>query len=687
MSLLVLAASACFFALAGTASATTITTTHITSPADHTYLEINDDANGGKGSTITVQGTTDSTAASTDTVDLYCYYERNGTQRADKVTDGPSGGWTLNSDSSFTISTSLAGAQGQACELRAIPHGDAPLTTSSTDTGPRLAISDFTLEPTSSTYRVQGGPNGGDQIDYVFDGPQFSGYQGDDSAGSCGPFTQLYGPGLNHLQPSGASYPLSCGAELYGRQDSRHPRSSIVVDGHTAYDVDSAASLWTRTGPPGTFDGSVDNPGFQGLTVTHTFDPATGNVRIDDREPIVRCASTDAYQPGPTQCPSFVSAGIELDRVTTQGSDGRVANVSETFSSTDGAAHSIDIVEANSVSYSNGGWKGPGDSSYSTRADGASAPATAGPGTWYYDDNPSSPTAFGAITFSGDYSSATFDRFFVGGNTLLLDFQRMVPAGGNTTFILTFSQGLSESEVQGYAHAAEALYRPPSISISSPANNSAASSSPVTVSGNVTVNGAPLRSVSVNGVPATVGPGGSWTAQVPLTLGPNTITAVATSVYGATRSAQETVNFALPPGPPATAGAALSLQGVIRAILGGARFTLSCSNATCHGFAVLTTTELVRGKKVMGVSAAKRKRVRRRTVVVGRVSFSIAAGKVQTIGVTLNNTGRKLLARYKRLPAKLTITLTSPNGKPLVIKTSKLTIKPAKKHKKKHHRR
>ena len=56
----------------------------------------------------------------------------------------------------------------------------------------------------------------------------------------------------------------------------------------------------------------------------------------------------------------------------------------------------------------------------------------------------------------------------------------------------------------------------------------------------------------------------------------------------------------------------------------------------------------------------------------------IHPGRTVTVTVKLNATGRKLLARFGKLPVTLKITLLQ-NGRHLTIANTKLTVKPKKK--------
>ena len=100
---------------------------------------------------------------------------------------------------------------------------------------------------------------------------------------------------------------------------------------------------------------------------------------------------------------------------------------------------------------------------------------------------------------------------------------------------------------------------------------------------------------------------------------------------------------------------------------------------TCTGRARLTTVEKRIGQRVIALSArTARKRLRAKRVTVGSRRFSITGSKPTTIKVSLNALGKRLLARFGRLPATLTISLNIPHGKPIIVTTKKLDLKAKK---------
>ena len=101
---------------------------------------------------------------------------------------------------------------------------------------------------------------------------------------------------------------------------------------------------------------------------------------------------------------------------------------------------------------------------------------------------------------------------------------------------------------------------------------------------------------------------------------------------------------------------------------------LSCSRSTCTGSLKVEAVEL------LTVKHGKRKVKKHRTVVIGRASFSVAAGQSGTTTIALNGTGRKLLRKAKshKLGVQLLASATGGNS---ASHNATLWIKVAKKRK------
>ncbi|MFL5830956.1 MAG: hypothetical protein ACJ76X_13660, partial [Solirubrobacteraceae bacterium] len=98
------------------------------------------------------------------------------------------------------------------------------------------------------------------------------------------------------------------------------------------------------------------------------------------------------------------------------------------------------------------------------------------------------------------------------------------------------------------------------------------------------------------------------------------------------------------------------LVGSPKAVAGGVTFTLGCSSQagrSCRTDDTLTSTETLRGGRPISVAAAGKRR--KRTVTVAHVRVTITTGRTKKITIMLNAGGRKLLARFGKLPVTLTV--------------------------------
>jgi len=109
-----------------------------------------------------------------------------------------------------------------------------------------------------------------------------------------------------------------------------------------------------------------------------------------------------------------------------------------------------------------------------------------------------------------------------------------------------------------------------------------------------------------------------------------------------------------------TATTKLALAGRPVASANGVSVALTCNGATgtgCRGSARLTTLERLLKGKIVALLA--RTKPHRKRATIGSKNFTLAAGARERIVVPLNRRGRKLLARFHRIPATVTITLLS----------------------------
>lgn len=618
---------------------------------------------------LPVSGTTQGLVGN---VDILCYLGSHPTYSTDYRIEATNVTVTGNVFSTTLLGTS-SGIPFGACTLRAVPTGTKPADPSPF-TGPQLIVDH------RHQYTVSAGPNAGAVSDYEFTNQQNQAYSDFFSVSSCG-----FCEARLFIDPTSfynSASLFSGNAALYSdEQLTSSDRGYAQIDGHNAL-LSWAARQANPNGTP-----------FPVLTMSSSFAP-NGDMMIVEDEDAVRCP-TDVLPYGSLQgqnsCATFLPTGVHLHRTIFQTLGGTVVQVVDIWSSTDNAVHTLNLDYDQHFGNSGGvgnqppayepsfafPWVSP---NYAVRNTGDMAPSSAAaPVSMFVKGNSTAADgdpyyAQGAITVNPAPSGVSFYNSKGPHQDFALNFTRQIPAGGALTIQQTFSIATTQAAVAALAAQAEDQQDVPVVAISAPANGATVTTPTVTVTGTATDRN--VAAVSVNGQPAAVGAGGAFSAQVGLKVGPNTLTATATDAAGNQGSASMTVAYQLP-------APKLTMVGALMPSRTGVSFSVACqaeAGAVCNGLANLDTLEKLLGKKVVGLARKKRSSMR---VVVGSTSFSLASGKTQAIVVPLNGTGRKLLARFKRLPATLTVKLLNTN--PPTVLTSKTTIK-AKKQQNKRNR-
>ncbi|MDX6413309.1 MAG: hypothetical protein QOH23_719 [Gaiellaceae bacterium] len=599
------------------------TASHITTPTGTAYLEMR---SGLSEQATAVRGTT----TGPGNVDLKCYYA------AMTVTVKSNVAVTANRfDTSLTKGDLAAVLPDRPCVLRAVPTGDAgahpPSATSDPFAGPTIAASDL-----NETLWSNGAA-------YEFD------------------LYGIGGSGLFQIESADA-----------GIRDSRLVEPSTLATTQTLFDIGSGfngGDLVNIDGSDAFVVGSlVGQAGWQGISDLHmNVDPYTGAVTIHELEPVL----SDDSGPAPT--------GVALERTWTIGQDGRVASVSDRWRSMDGQAHSLKVRYQNEIEGAGGGAAVdfPGSAGFRNTTDysvGEQVTLPHGPATAYLKHDASTPDAGdgsspnGGLTYSKTpdapakvvYQHTDSGTSFFGWD---MPYDRTIPAGGDQTFRFSYSMGFSLSAVHALAADAENGTRP-TLAITAPTDGSSSAVPTVTVTGTAGDTGG-TPSLLVGGQATNVASDGTWSRQVTLSAGANTITAQATDADGNSTSRSVNVTYSPPAAgsapvtdsqAPAIQPAQVSLVGGAHAMKGGVRFRIRCLNQACQGTTKLQSVEVLR--TAGGVPTAVRSaRASRKTVTVGSGTFALAAGSTETVTLKLNATGLKLLKRFKRLPAKLTVAL------------------------------
>jgi hypothetical protein len=441
------------------------------------------------------------------------------------------------------------------CVLRAVPTATTPAAPpgqASPFQGPHMGWGWIHTNTLGNGYD----PNPADTPrDYYVERSQSRAENDYDSVASCGLCdTYLFDP-----VTLGKSNPIWwSNAALFGSiSNGPTNRTSVKVDGANAY---TAASAYSVGG------GILRNkPGFPKLSMTQSVDPATGDLKIHEHSEFASCSGDPTIHPPTNQtCPSFAKPVVQLDRTITQRDSGLQAAIVDRWSSVDGQAHQLDAYyddEIDDTNYAQAGheskwnftWTGDG---FTTYPPDTSIPVpAAAPGTvevktdGFVADAGDKVNPMGALTY-GTLPSEIIFRRPVSAQRQVGDwqarYQKTIPAKGDLTIIQIYSHEFDLASVQDKVQVAELATHAPSVAITSPVAGVTVDAESVQVTGTASSpDGQP--SVTVNGVDATVAGDGSWSAQVPITPGANSIVAVATNAIGVPARDERSVNRPLPP--------------------------------------------------------------------------------------------------------------------------------------------
>jgi Glucodextranase, domain B/PASTA domain len=478
--------------------------------------------------TLTVSGT----ASGIGSVDIACFYGAGSsfvTLASNVAVNG--GAFNTGPRPLFTgnASTTLA---GRACRLRAIPAGGGSSDDTASFAGPQVAVSEVGLPSATVS---------GQAANFYVVATTLNGSAAWDAAGSCGPYAAPFDPSLGQ-----GNFAIDCMGSLLGANlPSNGTRSEVQVDGQNAYDAASAQALSIGT------ENLVD---FPSLTENVVQDPSNGAVSSQSTEAWGTCANPVAYPPTSADCPVFATPKVTLERDITTSDGGLVVTMTDTWSSADGQPHSLDLLYDDYVglksSVAQPGYEFPGHSVFSPYSAGTTLPGPGtGPGSILVRTNLAAADgdtseAVGAITYSTPPTGFTF----VGDNEFEEHQALEVPAAGSVRLTHIYSTGYTVGQTQALSLDAQDLVEPPALAITPPAGGTTVSAPTVDLSGTALA-GSGITSLSVAGQSVPVTPGGSWSAEVPLNPGSNTITALATDRAGANVQAQVTIVYQ----PPAAA--------------------------------------------------------------------------------------------------------------------------------------
>jgi hypothetical protein len=151
---------------------------------------------------------------------------------------------------------------------------------------------------------------------------------------------------------------------------------------------------------------------------------------------------------------------------------------------------------------------------------------------------------------------------------------------------------------------------------------------------------------------------------------------VATTDFGTFAGADQSVTTRVTAAPAAVVVSPTVTLGAVK--VSGTRVAVHAvctgsTGTTCQMRLALSVSETLRRNKVVAVSARKARR-KHKLVGVGTASFTMTAGQVATLHVSLNAVGGKLLRHHSPLAAKLKIT-QSGGGATITLAGSTVTFK------------
>jgi hypothetical protein len=233
----------------------------------------------------------------------------------------------------------------------------------------------------------------------------------------------------------------------------------LQIDGNNAYPVAAAEDINNQA------------PGLPVVKYSYSLDPKTGNFVIHDTEQLVKCP-TATWPPTAATCASFVLAGVTDHRTIVQDHAGLVAWITDVFTSTDGKAHTLDLLWQNDQHFIGNGspydvanleYEFPGQKSYSTHIlhDHVSLPKKPGTINIRMKGAPTGDvhTARGAIVYDQPATAAAFNYFSASQNDFMLRQTGKIAAHGSARFRFAYVQDFTQTKVNSLARKAAAIFK------------------------------------------------------------------------------------------------------------------------------------------------------------------------------------------------------------------------------------
>ncbi len=516
-----------------------ITQTAITSPASSLFFV--DNLTLTTQPTVTIDGTTNSTAPATDTVNLICYQTEPPRSNPYTHVNEAVIAEEVPLDSAGTFSWTGTPPPDGSCLLRAVPTG---WSTSRPLTGfPALPV-----HFDEASVKLAGG-EGSPAIDFSANGAGVYGEADFSSAGDCG--LSEFIP----IHPDNDSYDTypswNCPTDALAREDGSGQRTDVLVDGEDAYLSWGAASAYPE---------AAEASGLPGIAFSDAVDPSDGVSTLTDREQLVACAEA-SFPATAAKCGgneseripgAWQSTGVSLERTIEQSDEGQLVTITNVYRSTDDKAHNLNLEIANTPGTSpfpaGNLWRLPESSgweAYGPRDEPGLGSSSAG--AIYVRDlsnvDGSTQTGDAALVFHSLPDSARLTE--IGYDTaMLLNYRRAIPAAGSTTIVLSYVAAFDIAQAEKVANSVLDEADLPAVSITAPSNGTVSQQAAAQVSGTASAHDG--LALEVDGEAVTVNPDGTWSTVVALKPGPNTITAKVSDGAGNTAETNTTIAYSPP---------------------------------------------------------------------------------------------------------------------------------------------
>ena len=611
---LVAAAAAALAALAAAPAASAFDKSTITQPGDGAYF-VADDL---EGPAFQVNGTVTSPGASPDKADLVC-------ERGTSETSNPIAQDVDVSSGAFSIILDPEDLRLGTCRLLMVPDGTNLDTANlSKYSGPHVTT-DFRL-----TFRTAPDDASANLlIDYYYAQQQKGGIFDYDSLNSCGVCDlTLFDPVARRHSEFvfwGNGFIPQVIAAPYNR-------SGIRIDGRNAWTSYGAASM-TVSGASG--NGAKEFTGVPELTFVATGTGRGEDLTLTERARFVVCEGSGDLPVSKAGCKSWKDGGVAYERVIKQTREGTLALVQDDFTSTDGAAHAVDVDWREAFRPTapvQGSYQFPwtGDA-YGQYGGGAKVPPPPGDGPFsiFTKTNKDGPDG----DFQWPQGLIMFDRaageiFWTDSTHFNVPMSLALPASGAAVRVRqAYAGAKSRAELVELQSSAQDRWSPPTVAITSPADGTRTTDREVEVRGTASDDKG-VASLTLNGQSLPVAADGTWSGRVALASGANTITAVARDAAGNEASDRRGVFVE----EPRVCCAPPPLQDVVAPVLGA----LSMTNRT---FAV------ARGATAISAGAKRGTRVRYTLSEPATVAFAIAR---ETKGRRVGRKCRRTTAANRR---------------------------------------